>query len=46
MPGRMQGMENFSWNEFLQKPTYVLNDAVAALIAEATSAPQRTKNMF
>src|SRR5678816_4901811 len=23
MPGRMQGLENFSWNEFLQMPTYV-----------------------
>ncbi|HEY2722594.1 MAG TPA: ROK family protein, partial [Chitinophagaceae bacterium] len=35
MPGRMQGLENFLWQEFLQRPTYVLNDAVAALIAEA-----------
>ena len=35
MPGRMQGLENFEWQEFLQKPTYVLNDAVAALIAES-----------
>lgn len=35
MPGRMQGLEHFVWNDFLQKPAYVLNDAVAALIAEA-----------
>jgi glucokinase len=43
MPGRMQGLENFSWNEFLQMPTYVLNDAVAALIAEATSGAAKNK---
>ena len=35
MPGRMQGIENFIWNDFLRLPVYVLNDAVAALIAEA-----------
>src|SRR5215470_6906467 len=43
MPGRMQGLENFSWNEFLQRPTYVLNDAVAALIAEATSGAAKNR---
>jgi glucokinase len=43
MPGRMQGLENFSWSEFLQTPTYVLNDAVAALIAEATSGAAKNK---
>jgi glucokinase len=43
MPGRMQGLENFSWNDFLQRPTYVLNDAVAALIAEATSGAAKNK---
>jgi glucokinase len=35
MPGRMQGLENFLWEEFLHKPTYILNDAVAAMMAEA-----------
>jgi len=35
MPGRMQGLENFIWKEFLKEPAYVLNDAVAALMAEA-----------
>ena len=35
MPGRMQGLENFQWRTFLNKPTYVLNDAIAALIAES-----------
>jgi glucokinase len=35
MPGRMQGLENFNWSNFLHQPTFVLNDAVAALMAEA-----------
>jgi glucokinase len=43
MPGRMQGLENFLWQEFLRRPTYVLNDAVAALIAETTSGAAKNK---
>lgn len=43
MPGRMQGLENFTWKEFLQKPTYVLNDAVAALLAETTFGAAKNK---
>jgi glucokinase len=43
MPGRMQGLENFAWYEFLQQPTYVLNDAVAALIAETTWGAAKNK---
>ncbi|MCC7523917.1 MAG: ROK family protein [Chitinophagaceae bacterium] len=35
MPGRLQGLENFIWSDFLHTPTRVLNDAHAALIAEA-----------
>lgn len=35
MPGRMQGLENFNWSAHLHQPAYVLNDAVAALMAEA-----------
>lgn len=35
MPGRLQGLENFQWGEYLGAPTWVLNDGVAALIAEA-----------
>ena len=35
MPGRLQGLENFIWGDFLGTPTFVLNDAVAALLAEA-----------
>jgi glucokinase len=43
MPGRMQGLENFLWQNFLQKPTYVLNDAIAALMAEATFGAAKNK---
>ena len=43
MPGRMQGLENFSWQKFLNKPTYVLNDAIAALIAEASFGAAKNK---
>ncbi len=35
MPGRLQGLENFIWSEFLNSDTYVLNDAISALMAEA-----------
>jgi glucokinase len=36
MPGRLEGLENLIWSEFLQeKQVWVLNDAHAALIAEA-----------
>ncbi len=35
MPGRMSGLENFDWAGFLQKPVSILNDAHAALFAEA-----------
>lgn len=35
MPGRLQGLENFDWSAFLSRPAFVLNDAVAAMLAEA-----------
>lgn len=35
MPGRLQGLENFLWKDFLRVQTFVVNDAVAALMAEA-----------
>ncbi|MCB0610770.1 MAG: ROK family protein [Lewinellaceae bacterium] len=35
MPDRLSGLENFIWGEFLGAPTWVLNDAHAALMAEA-----------
>jgi glucokinase len=35
MPGRLQGLENFIWTDFLSARTFVLNDAIAAMMAEA-----------
>ncbi|HYJ38955.1 MAG TPA: ROK family protein, partial [Chitinophagaceae bacterium] len=43
MPGRMQGLEKFVWKEFLQCPAYVLNDAVAAMMAEAKFGSAKNK---
>jgi glucokinase len=34
MPGRLQGLENFDWSSSLNHKTFVINDAVAALMAE------------
>lgn len=45
MPGRLEGLENFSWSNYLQNPSYVLNDGVAALVAEArTGAAKESTN--
>ena len=35
LPGRLNGIENFIWEGYFGTNTYVLNDAHAALIAEA-----------
>jgi len=35
MPGRLQGLENFVWSDFLGTTTFVLNDAISAMMAEA-----------
>lgn len=35
MPGRLPGLEHFVWADFLGEPTRVMNDAHAALMAEA-----------
>jgi glucokinase len=43
MPGRMQGLENFIWSDFLKQKTFVLNDAVAAMMAEAKFGAARNK---
>jgi len=43
MPGRMQGLENFSWKDFLRQPAFVLNDAVAAMMAEAKFGSARNR---
>jgi glucokinase len=45
MPGRLEGLENFIWSDYLQCPAYVLNDGVAALVAEAkTGAAKNAVN--
>ena len=43
MPGRMQGLENFSWTDHLHQPVYVLNDAVAAMMAEVKFGTGKNK---
>jgi glucokinase len=42
MPGRLQGLEQFNWSDYLQRKTVVINDAVAALMAEARFGACRT----
>ncbi len=45
MPGRLEGLENFIWKNYLQCPSFVLNDGVAALVAEAkTGAAKKSTN--
>ena len=36
MPGRLPGLENFNWSSFTGEEIFVLNDAHAALTAEAS----------
>jgi glucokinase len=43
MPGRLQGLERFDWRDYLASPTWVLNDGVAALLAEARLGAARGK---
>lgn len=43
MPGRLQGLENFIWSEFLGTKAWVLNDAVAAMMAEAKYGAAKDK---
>lgn len=43
MPGRLHGLENFDWSGFLDRKTWVINDAVAALMAEATLGAARNR---
>lgn len=35
LPNRLPGLEGFDWSDFLDKETFVLNDAHAALMAES-----------
>ncbi len=45
MPGRLEGLENFVWKDYLECSAYVLNDGVAALVAEAkTGAAKNSTN--
>lgn len=44
MPGRMQGLENFNWQSNLKLPASVLNDAVAAMVAESRFGAARNKS--
>jgi len=47
MPGRLEGLENFVWKDYLKCPAYVLNDGVAALVAEAkTGAAKNSTNVI
>jgi glucokinase len=47
MPGRLEGLENFNWSDYLQNPVCVLNDGVAALVAEAkTGAAKESTNVI
>lgn len=43
MPGRLQGLEKFDWSDYLNLPAFVLNDAVAALTAEAKLGAAKDK---
>jgi glucokinase len=43
MPGRLQGLENFVWSDFLHARTFVLNDAISAMMAEARFGAARNK---
>ncbi len=47
MPGRLEGLENFIWKDFLGKQAFVLNDAIASMIAEARfGAAKGKKNVI
>src|ERR1700733_13362203 len=43
MPGRLNGLENFDWSFFIGHQTFVLNDAVAAMVAEAKLGVAKNK---
>ncbi len=45
MPGRLEGLENFNWSEYLNCKAFVLNDGIAAMAAEAkTGAATNSTN--
>jgi glucokinase len=43
MPGRLQGLENLNWTTLLKTKTFVINDAVAAMLAEARFGAAKNK---
>lgn len=43
MPGRLPGLENFDWSDYTKKRIFVLNDAHAALTAEASFGAGKDK---
>jgi glucokinase len=43
MPGRMQGLENLVWKDLLQQPAYIVNDGIAAVLAEAKFGAAKNK---
>lgn len=43
MPGRLQGLENFIWSDFLNAKTFVLNDAISAMMGEARFGAAKDK---
>ena len=44
LPVRLQGLENFDWTDFLKTKTWVLNDALSALMAEARFGAAKNKS--
>jgi glucokinase len=44
MPGRLPGLENFIWSDQVKEKVWVLNDAHAALTAEASFGSARGKD--
>lgn len=43
MPGKLDGLENLDWSEFLMRPAKCLNDAHAALIGEIWQGAAKDK---
>jgi len=43
LPGRLQGLENYVWSDLLMGQTFVLNDAVSALMAEVRFGAAKNK---
>lgn len=43
MPGRLEGLQNFNWASFLGHEAWVLNDAIAAMMAEAKGGAAKNK---